>query len=253
MPAETLLEVRNLRRIFHPKSGEQEILRGIDLKIRKGDFTVIMGASGSGKSTLLYAISGMDRPTSGQILFNGTDMTGLSTDKLALFRRDHCGFVFQQMCLVDSLNVIDNIMVNGLLSGRPRKEIYGEAVELLRSVNIEEHTYRKFPSQISGGTAQRVGIVRALINRPEILFADEPTGALNSQNGQEVLNIFSRVNAEGQSIIMVTHDLRSALRGNRILYLQDGRILDELILPRYQGEDDERRAQLGAFLEKMGW
>jgi len=251
--SENLMEIKDLKRSFKLESGEQQILKGISLNLKRGDFTVIMGSSGSGKSTLLYALSGMDKPTSGQILFDQTDITKLSTDEMALFRRKHCGFVFQQICLVDSLSVMDNIMVSGLLVENERKKLYEKAVGLLKSVEIEEHTFNKFPSQISGGKAQRVGIVRALINDPEILFADEPTGALNSQTGTEVLDIFSKINQNGQSIIMVTHDLRSALRGNRILYLKDGLILDECSLPKYEGEDEERRKTLSDFLTKMGW
>ncbi len=251
--AENLMEIKDLKRSFKLESGEQQILKGISLDLKRGDFTVIMGASGSGKSTLLYALSGMDRPTSGQILFGDTDITKLSTDEMALFRRKHCGFVFQQICLVDSLSVMDNILVSGLLVEKNRKKVYEKAAGLLNSVEIEEHTFKKLPSQISGGKAQRVGIVRALINDPEILFADEPTGALNSQTGAEVLDIFSKINQDGQSIIMVTHDLKSALRGNRILYLKDGLILDECRLPKYEGENEERRKTLSGFLEKMGW
>lgn len=251
--SEILMEIKDLKRTFKLESGEQHILKGINLNIEKGGFTVIMGASGSGKSTLLYSLSGMDKPTSGQVLFNGTDMTRLSTDEMALFRRRHCGFVFQQICLVDSLTVMDNIMMPGLLVNKNRKQLYERATELLRSVDIEEHTYNKFPSQISGGKAQRVGIVRALINNPEIVFADEPTGALNSQTGIEVLDIFSEINRHGQSIIMVTHDLRSALRGDRILYLKDGYIMDECRLTPYTGDSEERRKTLTDFLTRMGW
>jgi len=251
--SENLMEIKDLRRSFKLESGDQEILKGISLNLKRGDFTVIMGASGSGKSTLLYSISGMDKPTSGQIMFDQTDITKLSTDEMALFRRKHCGFVFQQICLVDSLSVMDNIMVSGLLVENNRKKIYEKAANLLKNVEIEEHTFNKFPSQISGGKAQRVGIVRALINDPEILFADEPTGALNSQTGLEVLDIFSKINQSGQSIIMVTHDVRSALRGNRVLYLKDGLILDECNLPKYEGEDVERRRLLNDFLARMGW
>jgi len=250
---ECLMQIKNLTRTFKLDSGEQQILNGINLDIERGDFTVIMGASGSGKSTLLYAISGMDKATDGEIIFGNTDMTKLSTDKLAIFRRKHCGFVFQQICLADSLSVIDNVMVAGLLGGGKRKDVYKRATELLLSVGVEEHTWAKFPSQISGGRAQRVGIVRVLINNPEILFADEPTGALNSQTGLEVLNTFSDFNRRGQSIIMVTHDVRSALRGNRVLYLKDGKILDECRLGAYVGDDAERTAKLTSFLGRMGW
>lgn len=253
MSGEELLRVEGLKRSFQTESGEQTILKGITVSINKGDFVAIMGASGSGKSTFLYCISGMDRPSEGRIMFHDTDMTKLSIDELASFRKEHCGFVFQQICLVDTLSVMDNIMVAGLLSGTDRKELYERAQGLLKHMDVEEHTWTKFPNQISGGKAQRVGIVRAMINQPEILFADEPTGALNSQVGQEVLDAISDFNARGQTTIMVTHDLRSALRANRVLYLKDGLILDECKLGTYHGESKERTQQLTSFLTEIGW
>ena len=250
---EELLVIEDLVREFKLESGTQRILKNINAKIYKGDFTVIMGSSGSGKSTLLYAISGMDNVTSGRIYFNGTDLTKLSSDKMALFRREHCGFVFQQICLVDSMTVLENVLSAGLLKKNNKKELIDRAKQLLNSVEIEEHTFNKYPTQISGGRGQRVGIVRALINSPEILFADEPTGALNSKTGKEVLDTFTNFNNNGQSIIMVTHDLKSAIRGNRILYLKDGVIESECDLGFYKENDVEREKKLLDFLGKMGW
>jgi len=251
--SEKIMSIKNLTRSFKLESGVQQILKGISFDIQKGDFTVIMGASGSGKSTLLYAVSGMDKPTSGEIVFAGEDMTKLSSDELAVFRRKHCGFVFQQICLIDSLSVIDNVMAAGLLVSKNKKKLYAKACELLKTVGVEEHTWAKFPSQISGGRAQRVGIVRALVNNPEILFADEPTGALNSQTGTEVLDLLTDFNNKGQSIIMVTHDVRSAIRANRVLYLKDGIILDECILGKFDGHNEERTDKLTEFLRRMEW
>lgn len=250
---EELLRIEHLCREFKTDSGTQKILDDINLDIYKGDFTVIMGSSGSGKSTFLYTISGMDKPTGGHIWFGDTDLSALSSDKLALFRRKHCGFVFQQICLVNSMTVFENVMAAGLLNKGNKKELVKKAKELLESVEVEEHTWRKFPSQISGGRAQRVGIVRALINSPEILFADEPTGSLNSKSGNDVLNLFTEFNRAGQSIIMVTHDVKSAIRGNRILYLRDGKLLDECDLGNYDGNNEERINKLNGFLGEMGW
>lgn len=250
---EELLKIEKLCREFKTDSGTQRVLDNIDLSIYKGDFTVIMGSSGSGKSTLLYALSGMDGVTSGHIWLGDTDLSSLSGDKMALFRRDHCGFVFQQICLINSMSVLDNVLTAGLLTKCNKKELVARAKELLRSVQVEEHTWSKFPTQISGGRAQRVGIVRALINSPDILFADEPTGALNSQTGSDVLDLFTKFNAEGQSTIMVTHDIKSAIRGNRVLYLRDGKILDECDLGKYDGNNEERIGKLNCFLGKMGW
>lgn len=250
-----IIRTKGLCKEFALDSGVQQILKEIDLSVYEGDFTVIMGSSGSGKSTLLYGLSGMDTVTRGEIFFGGRDITKLSSDELALFRKENCGFVFQQICLIPSLTVLENVLVGGLLNrGADKKELVKKAKDLLHEVDIEDHTFDKFPSQISGGKAQRVGIVRALINEPGILFADEPTGALNYQTGREVLDLFTKFNDKGQSVIMVTHDLKSALRGNRILYLKDGRILSSCDLGRYRdGEDDERKNKLLTFLNEMGW
>ncbi len=248
-----LLKIEKLCREFKLESGTQQILKDIDMTIYEGDFTIIMGSSGSGKSTLLYALSGMDQATSGHILFGGTDLTTLNADELAMFRRSHCGFVFQQICLVDSMTVLDNVLAAGLLNKCNKKELVSRAKELLKAVQVEEHTWSKFPSQISGGRAQRVGIIRALINSPDILFADEPTGALNSKTGGEVLDLFTEFNRKGQSVIMVTHDVRSAVRGDRVLYLRDGKLLDECKLGKYDGDNEGRAKKLNDFLGEMEW
>lgn len=250
---EELLKIEGLCRDFKTDVGTQRILDNINLNIYKGDFTVIMGSSGSGKSTLLYALSGMDSVSDGHIWLGDTDLATLSGDKMALFRREHCGFVFQQICLINSMSVLDNVLAAGLLRKCDKKQLVQRAKELLASVQVEEHTWSKFPTQISGGRAQRVGIVRALINSPDILFADEPTGALNSQTGNDVLDLFTKFNREGQSIIMVTHDIKSAIRGNRILYLRDGKILDECNLGTYDGNNEERIEKMNRFLGEMGW
>ena len=168
----------------------------------------------------MYALSGLDTPSLGTISFGDQEISGLSQDGLAVFRRKHCGFVFQQIHLIDGMSVMDNVLTAGLLVNRDRKALTARAEELFSAVGIDKETWKKFPAQISGGEAQRVGIVRALINNPEILFADEPTGALNSKTGLDVLDTLTRFNQSGQSIVMVTHDMRSARRGNRILYLK---------------------------------
>lgn len=215
---EILLKTEKLSKAFSNGGSMQHVLKNIDLELYKGDFTVIMGASGAGKSTLLYALSGMDTPTLGAITFGEQVISGLSQDGLAVFRREHCGFVFQQIYLIDGMSVMDNVLAAGLLASHDKKALVRRARELFAAVGISEDTQRKFPTQISGGEAQRVGIVRALINSPEILFADEPTGALNSQTGLDVLDTLTRFNEGGQSVVMVTHDMRSARRGSRILY-----------------------------------
>lgn len=250
---ENVIETQKLCKTFSNGGVQQHILKNINLEIREGDFTVIMGASGAGKSTLLYALSGMDKPTLGSIEFDGTDITKLNADELALFRRKHCGFVFQQVYLVDSMSVLDNVLAAGLLTDKNRKEVAERAKQLLRSVDIGEEMWDKFPTQISGGEAQRVGIARALINSPALVFADEPTGALNSQIGKDVLDVLTKCNHDGQSIVMVTHDIRSARRGNRIIYIEDGKVAGNVELGKYVAGDKERHRQLNDFLASKGW
>lgn len=250
---EAIIKTDKLCKSFLIGSQEQQVLKNLDIDIYENDFTVIMGASGAGKSTLLYALSGMDRPTSGQIRFYDTKIEDLNSDKLAVFRRQHCGFVFQQMFLLDNMSILDNILAGGLLTSGDKKAIVAYAKELLTRVGLTETIWRKFPSQLSGGENQRAAIVRALINRPKVVFADEPTGALNSASGKAVLDVLSEVNSSGQSVVMVTHDLTSARRGNRILYIKDGVIGGECHLGRYVSGDKDRHAKLLSFLSEMGW
>jgi putative ABC transport system ATP-binding protein len=248
-----VLKAEQLSKSFSSGGAMQHVLKNIDLELYEGDFTVIMGASGAGKSTLLYALSGMDTPSLGTITFGDTVISKLNQDALAVFRRRHCGFVFQQIYLMDGMSVMDNVLSAGLLLQKDKKALVRQAKELFASVGISEETQRKFPAQLSGGEAQRVGIVRALINKPELLFADEPTGALNSKTGLDVLDTLTAFHEQGQGVVMVTHDMRSARRGNRILYLKDGVVLGECHLGKYQHGDPARRNMLSDFLAEMGW
>ncbi|MDE6551260.1 MAG: ABC transporter ATP-binding protein [Clostridia bacterium] len=253
MQRQIILDVHSLSKTFSGGGRQQHVLKNIDLQLYQGDFTVIMGASGAGKSTLLYALSGMDTPSLGTITFKDKVISNLSQDGLAVFRREHCGFVFQQIYLIEGMSVMDNVLSAGLLVNKDRRAIVAKAKGLFDAVGISDEVQKKFPSQISGGEAQRVGIVRALINSPEILFADEPTGALNSKTGLDVLDTLTKFNEQGQSIVMVTHDLRSARRGNRILYLKDGVIMGECDLGKYLHGDTARHERLNSFLKEMGW
>ena len=243
---------KKLSKTFSHKGTQQHVLKNLDLAIRRGGFTVIMGPSGAGKSTLLYALSGMDKPSLGSVVFDGEDITELSQDKLAVFRRTHCGFVFQQINLLDSMSLTDNAMAPGLLVGK-RKAVAARVDTLFDLVGVDEATRKKFPGMVSGGEGQRAAIVRALVNEPDVVFADEPTGQLNSENSLRILGLLSRVNRAGQTVAMVTHDLNSALRGDRILYLRDGTIQGELNLGAFETADKDRRDRLAAFLEEMGW
>lgn len=270
MKDNVILKAKDLSKTFSNESIQQHVLKNLNLEVYRGDFTVVMGNSGSGKSTLLYALSGMDRPSLGTISYyvgdgdSEIEISKYSNDKLALFRREHAGFVFQQNYLNDSMSALDNVMVSGLLKNKDRKSLAVRAKELLKRVEIGENDAGKFPAQLSGGQQQRVAVVRGVINSPEILFADEPTGALNSQNTDNVLDILSELNDEGQSIVMVTHTIKAAERGNRIIYLADGVISDECELGAYVGDyrdennperkkAEERHKKLKDFLQDMGW
>lgn len=249
-----IIKTEKLCKTFSNGGIQQHVLKNLDISLIEGDFTIIMGSSGSGKSTLLYAMSGMDKPTLGEINFAGENLAKLNNDQLAIFRRNNCGFVFQQIYLLDNMSVLDNVLAIGLLVNKNKRETVQKAKELFIQVGIDENAWSKFPTQLSGGEAQRVGIVRALINSPRILFADEPTGALNSASSDSVLEVLTNVNRNGQSIVMVTHDIKTALRGNRILYLRDGVICGDLQLGGYNEQKNvERHEELKTFLAEMGW
>ncbi len=248
-----ILKTSKLNKSFKSGTQEQQVLKNLDIEFKEGDFTVIMGSSGAGKSTLLYALSGMDRPTSGSIRFFDAEISNLNNDKLAVFRRKNCGFVFQQMFLLENMSIMDNILASGYLVNCDKKAIVASAKELLQKVGLTEMIWRKFPNQLSGGENQRAAIVRALINKPRVVFADEPTGALNSASGNAVLDVLTDINKDGQNIIMVTHDLHSARRGNRIIYIKDGVIGGECNLGNYVSGDKVRHEKLQSFLVEMGW
>lgn len=250
---EVVIQAKGLKKSFRCGDVEQVIFENLSLDIYKGDFTVIMGSSGAGKSTLLYSLSGMDRPQKGEVKFCGEMVTNLTDDQLAVFRRKNCGFVFQQNYLLDRMSLIDNVIVAGVLVSNKRNEVVEKAKKIFEMVNIPPNIQKKFPNQISGGEAQRVGIVRAVINSPNVVFADEPTGSLNSDNSKAVLDIFSKLYKDGQSIIMVTHDKQSALRANRLIYLKDGKVCGDCNLGEYEDNNTDRTAKLEKFLIEMGW
>jgi putative ABC transport system ATP-binding protein len=253
-----VIRTTRLSKSFSYGGSQQHVLRNIDLEVAEGEFTVLMGPSGAGKSTLLYALSGMERPALGTVEFDGTRIDALRESQLAKFRRRNCGFVFQQSHLLDSMSALDNVLTAGLLPPTNRAAQVARANELFDLVGLDETTRRKMPRMLSGGEAQRVAIVRALINSPKVLFADEPTGQLNSKAGTEVLDLFGAVHRRGQTLIVVTHDVNTAARGSRLLYLRDGSIRDELVLPVYDpaasaAQHDARRARVAEFLAGQGW
>ena len=250
----SILRTEKLCKSFSNGGIQQHVIKNLDMEIITGDFTIIMGASRSGKSTLLYALSGMDKPSMGKVFFNETEIQDYSNDELAVFRRGNCGFVFQSVYLLENQTILDNILTGALIVQKNSRELVQKAKDLLTKVGIDQEMWKKYPNQLSGGEAQRVGIVRAIINDPKILFADEPTGQLNSASGRDVLDVFTEIHKNGQSIVMVTHDIKTALRGTRVIFLRDGGIEGEYRMPVY-GTDDEkvRRAGLQQFLDNMGW
>lgn len=250
----SILTAKDVCKSFAHNGGQIHILSHVNVEIYKGDFTIIMGASGSGKSTLLYTLSGMDRATAGQVLYEDSDIVKMKEKQLALLRQKDFGFVFQQMHLVSNLSLYENVVVPGFLNKeKSAKEVNVRADELLDKMGIS-HIKSHLPSQVSGGEQQRCAIARAVIHEPKLLFADEPTGALNRKNTTEVLNLLTELNENGQSILMVTHDTRAALHANRILYLEDGNIMGELTLAPYKPEEEKsREAQINAWLASMEW
>ncbi len=233
---------------------KEGILKNISLTIKDGEAVAVMGPSGSGKSTLLYQVAGMDRGDSGEVWMDGTEICSLSEDQRARMRLEQMGFVFQQMNMLKNLNLIDNIMLpacrlkKGKSSGT---EIEHRARMLMRKMGIEELAQRK-TNQVSGGQLQRACICRSMINEPKILFADEPTGALNQGAAQEVMKEFTRLNREGTTILIVTHDSRVAAGCNRILYLLDGSIRGELSLAGV-AEGKDREEKVNRWLAGLGW
>ena len=251
---ETILSAKGLCKSFAHNGGQVHILTGVDIDIYKGDFTVIMGASGSGKSTMLYALSGMDRATGGQVIYNGSDIVKMNEKQLASLRHADFGFIFQQMHLVSNLSLFENITVPGYLNkNRTADETDKRAEELMEKMGIS-HIKTQMPRQCSGGEQQRCAIARAVINSPELLFADEPTGALNKKNTNEVLDLLTDLNSKGQSILMVTHDPRAACRATRLIYIEDGSVVGDIELPPYDAQDERsREKQVSAWLSSMEW
>ena len=241
-----ILRVNNLRK--------GTILKDISFEIGEGEMTAIMGPSGSGKSTLLYNVSGMDHPDAGKVMLGKTELTGLNEDEKASLRLRRMGFVFQQMNVLENLNIIDNIVLPAVHADRKhKKECYKKAEILMDALHIGDLARRNV-KEVSGGQLQRACICRSMMMDPEIIFADEPTGALNQKAASEVIEAFLKMNKKGSTIMMVTHDSRIAAMCERILYLLDGEIRGELILRKYIQDDvREREQKTNRWLESMGW
>lgn len=222
---------------------KRNVLDGVSACINEGEFVAVMGPSGSGKSTLMFALSGTDRVNSGKVVVDGQDLSELGEIELADLRRTKMGFVFQQPTMLKNLNILDNIILPSMRGNRKNAAaMTKKARTLMKRVGIAELEKRDI-TQVSGGQLQRAGICRALINSPRIIFGDEPTGALNSKSAEEIMDLFSEINAEGTAVMLVTHDAKVAARTERILFMRDGKIVSELMLPKFNGTDLEGRVE----------
>lgn len=237
-----ILELKNIKRIYKTKNITTEALKDINLEVNQGEFISIMGESGAGKTTLLNIIASLDRPTSGNIYLNGEDLTKLKDNELASFRRKKLGFVFQDFNLLDQFSNKDNIYLPLVLSDEKEDLMIKRLDDLKERLGIEK-ILDKYPYQISGGQKQRIAIARALITKPELLLADEPTGALDSSSSNMILDLFTRVNDLGQTVLMVTHSLNAASFAKRVLFIKDGVVFHEL----YKAEDESRQV----FMERI--
>ena len=225
----SLLEVRHLKKVYTTRFGgnQVEALRNVNFTVEAGEYVAIMGESGSGKTTLLNILAALDRPTSGEILLNGKSLSKISQNKLAAFRRDNLGFVFQEFNLLDTFSIQDNIYLPLVLAGVPYEEMERRLKPIADTLDIS-HILKKFPYEVSGGQKQRAAVARALITEPQIILADEPTGALDSKASDTLLRLFGQLNQAGQTVLMVTHSIKAASHAKRVLFLQDGEVYHQL-------------------------
>lgn len=251
----TIIEAKGINKVFKiSKNNQYHVLKDVNFKIYAGEFVAVMGSSGSGKSTLLYNISGMDKLNSGKVIFSDTDISEASDQELSNIRLNRMGFVFQQSYLLKDLNIIDNILLPGFTSSKfKRKEVREKGKKLLKELGIEQIANNKV-TEASGGQLQRVSIARALINDPEILFGDEPTGSLNSSSTQDVMSIFSSINKRGTTVMVVTHDVKVAARSDRVFFMSDGKLISEIMLGKLDNQQDllEREERLNVWLIEHG-
>lgn len=234
-----ILEVNDLRKVYTTRFGGQQVeaLRCVTFSVAQGEYVAVMGESGSGKTTLLNILAALDRPTSGQVLLEGRDIGAVKEAEMAAFRRDHLGFVFQDFNLLDTFSLRDNILLPLVLAGTPYREMEQRLKPLADKLGITA-LLSKFPYEVSGGQKQRAAVARALITDPQIVLADEPTGALDSRSSDNLLELFGEINKGGQTILMVTHSVKAASHAGRVLFLRDGRVYHQL----YRGSES-REAQ----------
>ena len=252
-----ILEVKDLCKTYIVNKRQNNVLRNVNFSVSEGEMVAIMGPSGSGKSTLLYTVSGMDSTTAGTVLFQEKDITKLSAKELADLRLNEMGFIFQQMYMLKNLTVLDNILLPAFQSEentatRKEKTAYGQG--LMRKLGIIEIADNDI-TEVSGGQLQRACICRSMINHPKMIFADEPTGALNRTSSDEVMQELLKLNDEGTTIMLVTHDVKVAARCTRVMYIVDGNIKGEYKLDKVQNTGDlrDRERALNNWLLEMGW
>lgn len=257
--SENTLLVKDLCKTYIVNKRQNNVLRNVNFSMTKGEFISVMGPSGSGKSTLLYTVSGMDRMTSGDVVFAGKSIGSLPDNRMSDLRLNEMGFVFQQMHMLRNLSIYDNIILSAYNSenGRTpasRKQINEKAKELMRRFDIIDIADNDI-TEVSGGQLQRACICRALINMPKMIFADEPTGSLNSKAAAEVMEKFNSLNRDGATILLVTHDVKVAARTDKTLYIVDGNIQGELELGKYTDDSHtrDREKKLSTWLMDMGW
>lgn len=255
----TILSVKDLCKTYIINKHQNNILRNVNFEVKQGELVSIMGPSGSGKSTLLYTVSGMDSLTAGTVNFFGKDISSFNKNQMADIRLDEMGFIFQQMYMLKNLSIYDNILLPAYQSKRNKGKTYRKnkneyAKELMRKMNIIEICDNDV-NEVSGGQLQRACICRSLINNPKMIFADEPTGSLNKQASAEVMKEILRVNNEGTSVLLVTHDVRVAAKSERVLYISDGNIQGEYKLDKFSDENSlrDRERALNNWLLEMGW
>lgn len=253
----TILEVNNLCKTYIANKRQNNVLKNVNFSVKKGEMIAIMGPSGSGKSTLLYTVSGMDSITAGSVSFCGKDISKINAKKIAELRLDEMGFIFQQMYMMKNLTVLDNIVLPALQSAKntlSKKEKIEYGKELMRKLGIIEIADNDI-NEVSGGQLQRACICRSMINHPNLIFADEPTGALNRTTSEEVMEELRKINDDGTTIMLVTHDVKVAAKCTRVMYIVDGNIKGEYNLDKYNNETDlrQRERNLNNWLLEMGW
>ncbi len=250
----TILEVKDLCKTYIVNKRQNNVLRNISFTINESEMVAVMGPSGSGKSTLLYTVSGMDKMTAGEVIFCGRNMSKLNENELAKMRLDDMGFIFQQMYMMKNLSVLDNIILPAIKSNKlkeSRKETVQRGQDLMRKLGIID-TMNNDINEVSGGQLQRACICRSMINNPQMMFADEPTGALNRASSEEVMNELTKLNSGGTTIMLVTHDAKVAAKCTRVLFLVDGNIKGEYNIKRELSLRDRER-DLNNWLLEMGW